>query len=1004
MDKSFEPSAIEADWYARWERLGCFAPEGDGTPYCVLLPPPNVTGTLHMGHAFQQTIMDLLIRHARMSGRRTLWQGGTDHAGIATQKIVENQLAAEGSTRHDLGREAFVERVWAWKDESGSTITNQMRRLGASIDWSRERFTMDEGLSAAVRRVFVRWYRDGLIYRGKRLVHWDPVLQTAVSDLEVNNEERDGSMWLIRYPAADGGEGVVVATTRPETMLGDVAVAVHPEDERYAHLLGRHLELPLTGRRIPVIADAWVDREFGTGCVKITPAHDFNDFAIWQRHEQTLRQLVREANPSWPQNWEPPSVFAPDGRVVTAAHNLATHQHRYKKVVTGGWPGEFADHVIPSSYQGLDRFEARKRVLADLEAAGLLVETRKHKLMVPISQRSDAVIEPMLTDQWFVDLTRDTLPDGRPGGRRAITQPALEAVTGGAIRFVPENWTTTYVQWLENIQDWCISRQLWWGHRIPAWHDGAGNHFVGEDEADAVAWARAHGGPEPVGALTQDPDVLDTWFSSALWPFSTLGWPGDTPQRAAEWNDFQRFLPSSVLVTGFDIIFFWVARMVMASVYFAGRGEDGQYEPARRALSARIPFREVYINAIVRDAEGQKMSKSKGNTIDPLDLIDGIELPALVEKSTRALLIPQVRDKVEKRIRKEYPDGIRAVGADALRFTFAALATHGRTINFDLKRCEGYKAFCNKLWNAARFVLMNTEGFTAPAGAAVPARSEAERWILTRLSETLAEVEAGLAAYRFDLVAQALYEFTWNDYCDWFVELAKPALADGADAADAASTRMTLLHVLETLLRALHPIIPFISEAIWQEVAPKLGRGGDTISRTHYPLAGESPRDPAAAAEIGWLKEAVSGIRRIRSEMNIAPSKAIPLLVAGGDAEDCRRVAHFGPALRFLARLESVDRLEAHGEEPAAAAAVVGDLRLLIPLAGLIDLGAERARLAREIARIEGEIGKCQGKLGTETFVRNAPPHVVEQERTRLADFTTSLVALRAQAAKLGAG
>jgi valyl-tRNA synthetase len=960
MDKSFEPKTIEADWYARWEQMGCFAPAGDGTPYCVLLPPPNVTGTLHMGHAFQQTLMDLLIRHARMSGHRTLWQGGTDHAGIATQKIVENQLAAEGLTRQDLGREAFVRRVWAWKEESGSTITNQMRRLGASIDWSRERFTMDEGLSAAVRRVFVRWYRDGLIYRGKRLVHWDPVLQTAVSDLEVNNEERDGSLWLIRYPAADGGEGVVVATTRPETMLGDVAVAVHPEDERYAHLLGRQLELPLTGRRIPVIADAYVDRAFGTGCVKITPAHDFNDFAIGQRH-----------------HLEPLPIFTLDAKVNENA---------------------------PAAYRGLDRFEARKRVLADLEAQGLLVETRKHKLMVPISQRSDAVIEPMLTDQWFVDLTRDTLPDGRPGGRRAITQPALEAVTGGAIRFVPESWATTYVQWLENIQDWCISRQLWWGHRIPAWHDEAGNIYVGEDEADALAWARAHGGPEPVGALIQDPDVLDTWFSSALWPFSTLGWPGDTPARAAEWSEFQRFLPSSVLVTGFDIIFFWVARMVMASVYFVGRRDDGHYEPARQALSARIPFREVYINAIVRDAEGQKMSKSKGNTIDPLDLIDGIDLEALVEKSTRSLLIPQVRDKVEKRIRKDYPDGIRAVGADALRFTFAALATHGRTINFDLKRCEGYKAFCNKLWNAARFVLMNTDGFSAPADAAVAARSEAERWILTRLSEALAEVEAGLAAYRFDLVAQALYEFTWNDYCDWFVELSKPALADGADPAEAASMRMTLLAVLETLLRALHPIIPFITEAIWQEVAPKLGRGGPTISRARYPCSGEIPRDPAAAAEIDWLKNAVSGIRRIRSEMNIAPSKAIPLLHAGGDREDARRLAHFDAALRFLARLQSVEALAPGAEEPAAAVAVVGELRLLIPLAGLIDLDAERARLKREIARLEGEIRKCEAKLGTETFVRNAPTHVVEQERQRLADFTTSLAALKAQAAKLGAG
>jgi valyl-tRNA synthetase len=955
MDKSFDPKQIESTWYPRWEASGQFAPRGEGDPYCILLPPPNVTGTLHMGHAFQQTIMDALCRWQRMKGRPTLWQGGTDHAGIATQKIVENQLAAQGQTRHDLGREAFVERVWEWKAQSGATITHQMRRLGASVDWSRERFTMDEGLSAAVQRVFIGWYRDGLIYRGKRLVHWDPVLQTAVSDLEVNNEERDGSLWSIHYPATDGGTGLVVATTRPETMLGDVAVAVHPEDERYAHLVGKQVALPLTGRTIRVIADEYVDREFGTGCVKITPAHDFNDWQVGARHGMA-----------------PISIFTLDAKV---------NEHG------------------PERYRGLDRFEARKRVLADLEAQGLLVETKKHKLQVPISQRSDAVIEPMLTDQWFLDLTRDTLPDGRPGGRRAITEPALAAVREGHVRFVPENWTTTYNQWLENIQDWCVSRQLWWGHRIPAWYDEAGNIFVGEDEPEAREHALKHEHRAPVGKLTQDPDVLDTWFSSALWPFSTLGWPGDSPERSAEWKAFERFLPSSVLVTGFDIIFFWVARMVMATTYFTGRRADGTYEPARAKLADRVPFRTVYINAIVRDAEGQKMSKSKGNTIDPLDLIDGIDLESLVRKSTASLLIPQVREKVEKRIRKDYPDGIPAVGADALRFTFAALATHGRAINFDLKRCEGYKNFCNKLWNAARFVLMNTEGFEAPSGAPA-ARTEPERWILTRLHHTLAEVDAQFEAYRFDLVAQALYEFTWNTYCDWFLELAKPAL-QGEDAAAADSTRHTLLHVLEALLRALHPIIPFITESIWQEVAPRLGRGGESIALARYPQASDFQVDATADAEIEWLKAAVGGLRRVRSEMNIAPAKAVPVrLAAGGDA-DRARVAKFDASLRFLVRAESLDWLAPGEAEPAAATALVGELKLLIPLAGLIDLGAEQARLAKEIARIEGEIRKCEGKLGNANFVANAPAAVVEQEKQRIADFGTQLAGLREQAARL---
>jgi valyl-tRNA synthetase len=942
MEKSFEPSQIESKWYTRWEASGDFKPSGKGTPYSILLPPPNVTGTLHMGHAFQQTVMDMLIRYHRMRGFNTLWQVGTDHAGIATQKIVENQLAAEGKTRHDLGREPFVERVWQWKEESGSTITNQMRRLGVAADWSRERFTMDEGLSDAVRKVFVEWYRAGLIYRGNRLVNWDPALQTAVSDLEVNNVERDGHLWSIRYLTADGSDSVVVATTRPETMLGDVAVAVHPEDERYAHLVGKMLHLPLTGREIPVIADDYVEREFGTGCVKITPAHDFNDYAIGQRHKLA-----------------PIEIFTLDAKVNDNA---------------------------PEKYRGLDRYDARKLILADLEASGLLVETKPHKLQVPVSQRSDAVIEPMLTDQWFVDLTSDVQADGRPGGRKAITEPALDAVRGGEIKFVPENWATTYTQWLDNIQDWCISRQLWWGHRIPAWYDEAGNIFVGENEADA----RAHASTTPVGALRQDDDVLDTWFSSALWPFSTLGWPANGPIKnergdvIANWENDKLFLPSAVLVTGFDIIFFWVARMVMATKYFTGQ----------------VPFREVYINAIVRDAEGQKMSKSKGNTLDPLDLIDGIELEPLVEKSTKSLLIPQVREKVEKRIRKDYPGGIPAIGTDALRFTFAALASYSRTINFDIKRAEGYKAFCNKLWNAARFVLMNLPEGELPAPAALPA-TEAERWILTRLKQTLGEVDQHFTTYRFDLLAQALYEFTWNEFCDWFLELSKPAL-NGDDATAAASTRHTLVVVLETILRALHPIVPFITEEVWQNVAPRLKLSENGLMQRPWPRAEDILSDDAATAEIEWFKNVLSGIRRIRAEMNIAPGKTIPLLLADGDASDRARAAKFAAQISFLARVDAPQWIEAGADEPAAAAAVVGSLRVMIPLAGLIDLSAEKTRLAKEIARIEGEIKKCEGKLGNANFVANAPAAVVEQERQRIADWSVQVGALREQMQKLG--
>ncbi len=981
MDKSFDPKAVESRWYPEWEQAGVFKPNGEGEPFCILLPPPNVTGTLHMGHAFQQTLMDLMVRYQRMRGRSVLWQCGTDHAGIATQKIVENQLAAAGTSRHELGRQGFIDRVWRWKEESGSTITHQMRRLGASCDWSRERFTMDEGLSASVRKVFIDWYRDGLIYRGKRLVHWDPVLMTAVSDLEVNNEERAGHMWSIRYPAADGGEGVVVATTRPETMLGDVAVAVHPSDERYADLIGKQLVLPLTGRTIPVIADGYVDREFGTGAVKITPAHDFNDYQIGQRHKI-----------------EPMTIFTLDAKVNEAA---------------------------PAVYQGLDRFEARKRVLADLEAQGLLVETKPHKLSIPISQRTDAVIEPMLTDQWFVDLTSETQPDGRPGGKTAITDPALNAVLDGDIKFVPENWSTTYKQWLGNIQDWCVSRQLWWGHQIPAWYDESGVIFVGEDEAEAVSWAAKQGLPAPQGALTRDPDVLDTWFSSALWPFSTMGWPGDNPERAAEWFDFQRFVPSSVMVTGFDIIFFWVARMVMASTYFVGRQEDGSYTPERAKLSNRIPFDTVYINAIVRDAEGHKMSKSKGNTIDPLDLIDGIELEDLVTKSTSALLIPQIKQKVEKRIRREFPDGIAPVGADALRFTFAALATHGRTINFDMQRCEGYKNFCNKLWNAARFVSMGLETVSAGASSSSPnfsghagakvqscrelpaADSAAERWVLGRLVATCRSYHQHIAEYRFDLAAQTVYAFVWDEYCDWFLELAKPALQGDDDARKTAALH-TLLHVLEAVLRLLHPITPFITEEIWQFLKPHFGVSEDYLGQAPQPYAEAADLalaiDPQADADIEWLKASLSGIRKIRGEMNLSPGKALDLLLSGGDALDRERVARFADAFRLLARIQSTTWLEPGTEAPASAMALVGDLKLLVPLAGLIDVDAELKRLDKEIGKVQADLGKAEGKLGNPKFVGGAPKAVINQEHQRVAEFGARKAELQAQRDKLARG
>lgn len=899
MDKTYSPAQIEARWGEAWEQNGYFAPSGQGTAYTLMLPPPNVTGSLHMGHGFQQTLMDIVIRTQRMSGANTVWQPGTDHAGIATQMVVERQLAADGQNRHDLGREAFIDKIWEWKQHSGNTIAQQMRRLGVSPDWSRERFTMDPELSAAVQHTFIQLYREGLIYRGKRLVNWDPVFKTAISDLEVINQEEAGSLWHIRYPLTDGSGEVVVATTRPETLLGDSAIAVHPDDKRYQHLIGKTANLPLTDRHIPIIADDAVEIDFGSGCVKITPAHDFNDYAMGKRHD--LPQI---------------NILNPDATL---------------------------NDNTPSSYQGLDRFVARKQILADLDAQGLLVKTEDHTPKVPRGDRSGAVIEPYLTDQWFVKA-------------EPLAKPAIEAVKSGEIEFFPANWQNTYFQWLENIEDWCISRQLWWGHRVPAWYDADGNHYVGKDEAEV----RSHYQLGDSIALSQDEDVLDTWFSSALWPFSTLGWPEQT-------IDLETFFPTQLLITGFDIIFFWVARMVMMSLHLTGK----------------IPFKHIYITGLIRDQQGQKMSKSKGNVLDPIDLVDGIGLDALLDKRTQGMMQPEMANRIRQLTQKAFPQGIAAHGTDAVRFTFCALASTGRDIRFDLDRLTGYRNFCNKLWNAARYVLMNTEGQDFATVLEQPSPNIVDRWILSRLQHAIAEAETALTQYRFDLLANHLHDFVWHAFCDWYLELSKPTLWADDNPEAAAATRATLVTVLETICRLLHPIMPFITEEIWQQIAPLAGKSGESIMLAPYPVADDALRDDDADTTLAWMQQLISGIRTIRAEMQISPAQAIPLLLHQGSTQDKEL---FNNNVHLIEKLAKISESSWHDRPlPPAAIVLVGELQCGIPLQGLIDKHAELERLNKRLTKLQTEIDKQNARLNNRNYVDNAPAELVEQARQELA-------------------
>ncbi|MGN0924690.1 valine--tRNA ligase [Ectopseudomonas mendocina] len=942
MDKTYQPHAIESNWYQTWEKNNYFAPQGSGEPYTIMIPPPNVTGSLHMGHGFNNAIMDALIRFRRMQGRNTLWQPGTDHAGIATQMVVERQLAAQGIGRHDLGREKFLEKVWEWKNQSGGTITRQIRRLGSSVDWSRERFTMDDGLSEAVKEAFVRLHEDGLIYRGKRLVNWDTKFHTAISDLEVENHDEKGSLWNLRYPLADGkktAEGkdyLIVATTRPETMLGDSAVAVHPDDERYKALIGSYVELPLLGRRIPIIADDYCDPEFGTGCVKITPAHDFNDYEVGKRHNLPLI-----------------NIFDKNAAVLASAQvfNL------------DGSVNEQIEANIPAQFAGLDRFEARKQIVAAFEAAGLLEKIEDHALKVPKGDRSGTVIEPWLTDQWYVST-------------KPLAEKAIAVVESGEIQFVPKQYENMYFSWMRDIQDWCISRQLWWGHRIPAWYDEAGNVYVGRDEVEVRA---KHNLGD--AALRQDEDVLDTWFSSGLWTFSTLGWPQQT--------DFLKtFHPTDVLVTGFDIIFFWVARMIMLSTHLTGQ----------------IPFKTVYVHGLVRDGQGQKMSKSKGNVLDPLDIVDGITLDELLEKRTSGMMQPKLAEKIAKQTKAEFPEGIASYGTDALRFTFCSLATTGRDVKFDMGRVEGYRNFCNKLWNAANFVIENTDGQDTGVNGEEVELSSVDRWIISQLQRTEAEVTRQLDAFRFDLATQALYEFVWDQYCAWYLELVKPVLWDeNAPIERQRGTRRTLVRVLEVILRLAHPFMPFITEEIWQRIKGQAGVQGETLMLQPWPVANESRIDAAAEGDIEWVKQLMLGVRQIRGEMKISMAKRIDIIVANASAEDQRRLADFEPLLNKLAKLESVRVLAAGEEAPMSATTLVGEMEVLVPMAGLIDKDAELARLDKEIARLDGEVKRVGGKLANEGFVAKAPAEVLEKERAKLAEAEQALSKMVEQRGKIAA-
>ncbi len=962
-DKTYDPHVLEERIYTAWETGGYFAPTSNGAPYCIMIPPPNVTGSLHMGHAFQDTLMDALTRYHRMQGDNTLWQAGADHAGIATQMVVERMLQSEGKSRQDLGREAFIKRVWQWKEQSGGRITQQLRRMGASLDWSRERFTLDEGLSRAVTEVFVRLYEEGLIYRGKRLVNWDPVLHTAVSDLEVISEEEGGHLWHIRYPLVDGSGHLVVATTRPETMLGDAAVAVHSGDERYKRLIGQLVKLPLTGRNIPIIADDYVDPEFGTGCLKITPAHDFNDYAVWQRHRDHTQLQAIPFNGLI-------NIFTIDARIkASKSDDRAAEQGRadtanVTQAQEAGQQTTATVDLMPEAYRGLDRFEARKRIVEDLLSAGLLEKIEEHKLTVPHGDRTGAVIEPYLTDQWYVRV-------------EPLARPAIEAVENGDIKFVPGSWAKTYFEWMHNIQDWCVSRQIWWGHRIPAWYDSAGNIFVGYDEADV---RRRHSlGAEVV--LIQDPDVLDTWFSSALWPFSTLGWPEKTPE-------LKTFYPTSVLVTGFDIIFFWVARMIMMGIKF----------------NAQAPFREVYVHGLVRDADGQKMSKSKGNILDPLDLIDGIELESLVKKRTTGLMQPQLAEKIGKATRSQFPQGIPAYGTDALRFTFASLATQGRDIRFDTGRIQGHRNFCNKLWNAARYVLMNTQGHDCGGDGEDTTRTDAERWIVSRLQRVEADVHTAIKDYRFDLMASTLHGFVWDEYCSWYLELSKVTLTNPASSSETLrATRRTLVQVLEALVRLLHPIMPFITEEIWQAVAPLAGKHGKTIMLQPYPQPEPHKINDKAIEQMSWVMGVITGVRNIRGEMDIPPGKRLPALLQDGTSEDRARLQCGRDYIISLAGLESLGWLEPGDPVPESATSLVGNMKVLVPLGSLIDRKAEAKRLAREREKAQENLERARSKLDNPSFLERAPEKIVRQERQRIIEFEAAVKKLDAQLGKIRA-